>query len=206
MSGQKGGICVAGGKTIRKILLRILGILVSTAILVLLTVSLILAKPQEKPAKAPAATPSAEARPAIQAANESELTPLVSDFPAPVMSFTGGSGMVFVSATSADTAYGGGFARVATLCWQTADSDPVTLQSIWPADALSLLDSSYHFMNESGPSLFGGSSLRMENDDSVRIHTATEKALYVALFPRSLSGQANDLCRFLQLFTVAAKD
>lgn len=197
---------MSNGKKIRKLLLRILGILVSAAILVLLTISLILAKPQEKTAKAPAATPSAEARPAIQAENESELTSLISDFPAPVMSFTSGSGMVFVSATSADTAYGGGFARIATLCWQTAEGEPVTLQSIWPADALSLLDSNYHFMNESGPSLFGGSSLRMENDDAVRIHTANEKALYVALFPRSLSGQANDLCRSLQLFTVAEQD
>ena len=97
----------------------------------------------------------------------------------------------------------GGFGRVATLYWQTAEGEPVTLRSIWPADAVSLLEGGFHFMPAAGPTLFGSASVRMEKDDSVRLHTATDQALYVVLLPRSLSGQVSDLCRSLQLFTAA---
>ena len=127
---------------------------------------------------------------------------MIASFPAPVMNFMSGSGMTFVSASSADAALNGGFGRIATLNWQTPEGEPVMLRSIWPADALSLLEAGYHFMPYAGPTLFGNASVRMENDDAVRIHTATDRALYVVLLPRSLSGQAGTLCRSLQLFTV----
>ena len=194
---------MAGGKKIWKILSRLFGIIVFVALLTLLTATLILAKPQEDKATSAAAQPSADARPAISVSQENDLIQLVSDFPAPVMSYMGGSGMTFVSATSADMAVSGGFGRVATLYWQTSDEEPVTLQSIWPADALALLEDGYHFMPYAGPALFGSVSVRMEKDDSVRLHVATDQALYVVLLPRSLSGQVSDLCRSLQLFTAA---
>ena len=149
------------------------------------------------------AQPSADARPAVSIDQETDLVKLVSDFPAPVMSYMSGSGMIFVSATSADAAVSGGFGRVTTLYWQTVDGEPVTLQSIWPADALSLLEDGFHFMPVAGPSLFGSMSVRMEKDDAVRLHVTTDQALYVVLLPRSLSGQVSDLCRSLQLFTAA---
>ena len=194
---------MSGGKKIWKILLRLLGALVLVALLALLAGTLILAKPQENKPETAAALPSAEARPAVSIDRESDLFRLVADFPAPVMSYMSGSGMTFVSAVSADAAVSGGFGRVATLYWQTAEGEPVTLRSIWPADAVSLLESGFHFMPAAGPTLFGSASVRMEKDDSVRLHTATDQALYVVLLPRSLSGQVSDLCRSLQLFTAA---
>ena len=192
---------MSGGKKIWKILLRLLGALVLVALLALLAGTLILAKPQENKPETAAALPSAEARPAVSIDRESDLFRLVADFPAPVMSFMSGSGMTFVSAASADAAFSGGFGRVATLHWQTADGQPMTLQSIWPADALTLLEDGYHFTLYLGPSLFGNASVRMENDASIRLHVTTDQALYVVLLPRSLSGQINTLCRSLQLFT-----
>ena len=187
---------------IRKILLRIVGIVIAVALLALLAASLIIAKPgDEEKAPAPVA-PSAEASPAVTVENEQDLPELIASFPAPVMSFMSGSGMTFVSASSADTALNGGFGRIATLNWQTPEGEPVMLRSVWPADALSLLEPGYHFMPYAGPALFGNASVRMENDDAVRIHTTTDRALYVVLLPRSLSGQAGTLCRSLQLFTV----
>ena len=83
---------------------------------------------------------------------------------------------------------------------------PVKLLSIWPADAFSLLEDGFHFMSDAGPALFGSNSVRMENDAAVRLHTATDQALYVVLLPRSLSAQAGEVCRSLQLYTVSTKD
>ena len=194
---------MAGGKKIWKLLLRLLGVVILAAVRALLACTLILAKPQEDKTETAASQPSAEAHPAITVEQESDLFRLVADFPAPVMSYMSGSGMVFVSAASADAAFAGGFARVATLYWQTPEGEPVTLRSIWPANALSLLEGGFHFMPAAGPALFGSASVRMEKDDSVRLHVTTDQGLYVVLLPRSLSGQVSDLCRSLQLFTAA---
>ena len=197
---------MAGDKKIRKILFRLIGVLIAVAMLALLAASLIIAKPQEEEKSTASSRPSTEASPAVTAETEQELTGLIASFPAPVMSFMSGSGMTFVSASSADAAVGGGFGRIATLNWQTAEGEPVKLRSIWPADALSLLEDGYHFMPSAGPALFGSTSVRMENDDAVRLHVATDQALYIVLLPRALSAQAGTLCRSLQLFTVESKE
>ena len=195
---------MADGKKIRKTALRIIGAVIAAALLALLAASLILAKPQGEQTETASARPSQDASPAVSISSEADLVGLISAFPAPVMSFMSGSGMTFVSATSADLAYAGGFARIAVLYWQTAEGVPVTLRTVWPADALSLLEDGYHFMPYAGPALFGETSVRMENDETVRLHTATDQALYVVLLPRSLSSQVSTLCSSLQLYSAAA--
>ena len=195
---------MADGKKIRKTALRIIGAVIAAALLALLAASLILAKPQGEETETASARPSQDASPAVSISSENDLVGLISAFPAPVMSFMSGSGMTFVSATSADLAYAGGFARIAVLYWQTAEGVPVTLRTVWPADALSLLEDGYHFMPYAGPALFGSASVRMENDETVRLHTATDQALYVVLLPRSLSSQVSTLCSSLQLYSAAA--
>ena len=193
---------MAAGKKLWKILLKILACLVSIALLALAAASLILAKPAPEPSAAPAATPSVASGPALEIRDETELYRLVAAFPAPVMSFMSGSGMTFVSAVSADSAVSGSFARTATLYWQTDDARPMILQSICPADSLSLLEEGYHFSATPGPTLFGNPSVRMEKEDTIRIHATTDQALYVLILPSSLSDQVSNLCRSLQLFTV----
>ena len=189
------------GKKIRKLLLKILGILFSVAMLAFTAASLILAKPQTEKKEAASGQPALNARPALEVKNENDLVSLISDFPAPVMSFMSGSGMTFVSATSSDAAVSGRFGRVASLYWQTPEGVPLILQSIYPADSLSLLEGGYHFSRYSGPTLFGNASVRMEKEGGIRIHTSTDHALYVLILPDSLSGQVSALCRSLQLFT-----
>jgi len=193
---------LSAGKKFWKVLLKILGSLVFIAVLVLAAISLILAKPSPEETESPAAAPSLAASPALEIKNETELYRLVASSPAPVMSFMSGSGMTFVSAVSSDTAVSGNFARNTVLYWQTKDGQPLILQSICPADALSLLEEGYHFSASAGPVLFGNPSVRMEKDDTIRIHTATDQALYVLILPRALSDQIPNLCRSLQLFTV----
>ena len=196
---------MAGGKIIRKILLKILGILFSVALLAFAAVSLILAKPQEENAASQHSRHTLDASPAITIEKENDLVSLISAFPAPVMSFMSGSGMTFVSGTSSDSAVSGGYGRVATLYWQTPEGEPMIIRSIYPADAVNLLEEGYHFSPYLGPTLFGKSSVRMEKGDNIRIHAATDQALYVIILPRTLSGQISALCRSLQLFTVNAQ-
>lgn len=191
---------MAGEKKILNYLLRFLGFAVFLVLLLLLAASLILARPQKEKAEETAAQPYLEASPSLTIDKEADLFTLISEFPAPVMTFMSGSGMTFVSAVSADSAVPGGFARVATLNWQTPEGEPMVLLSIWPDTALSLLSSGYHFMPYAGPALFGRSSVRMENDESIRLHIVRDGALYVVLLPRSLSGQVSTLCRSLQLY------
>ncbi len=191
---------MAGERKVRKILLRIAGTVIAIAVMALLAVSLIIAKPQDEDPAPAAARPYTDASPAVTIEDELDLSQLFAAFPAPVMSFMGGSGMTFVSASCADAAVEGGFGRVATLNWQTGEGEPVKLRSIWPASALNLLEDGFHFMPYTSPALFGSASVRMENDGAIRIHAATDQALYEVLLPRSLSAETGNICRALQLY------
>ena len=171
------------------VLLKVLTGLFSVLLILLVGLLLILAQPKSEETEEAEPQPLLSASPAMNISEESELRALVEDFPVPVLSFMSGSGMSFVSGTSADTGLSGGFGRVATLYWQTPDGDPLILQSIYPASALSLLDGGYHFSPILGPALFGSASVRMENADTVRIHAATESGLYVIRIPKSASAK-----------------
>ena len=114
-----------------------------------------------------------------------------------------GSGMIFVSGTSEDTAWEDGFGRIVTLYWQTTEGQPLILQSLYPASALDLMSrEDYNFSAADGPTLFGQPSVRMENGDTVRLHTVTDSGIYVITAPRSLTGSFSVLTRSIQLFTV----
>ena len=183
-------------------LLKVLTALFTIALIAAVGFLLILAQPKSEEKEKAELQPLLAASPALNITQESELRSLVGAFPVPVLSFMSGSGMTFVSATSADTALDGGFGRVATLYWQTAEGEPLMLQSIYPASALSLLDNGYHFSSILGPTLFGVDSVRMENGDTVRVHAATETGLYVVTVPKDLAPKLSSLCRSLQLFSV----
>ncbi|MBO7664087.1 MAG: hypothetical protein J6U01_12050 [Clostridia bacterium] len=164
--------------------------------------SLIMAQPRSDPAPAVSSQPLSAPSPALNITDEKDLRDLIAAFPVPVMSFLSGSGLRFVSATSSYAAWGSGFARIATLYWQTADGEPLILRSIYPSEAYSLLEKNFHFTPVAGPTLFGNASVRMEGGGVIRIHTVTGSGLYAVNCPQSLSGQISVISRSLQLFTV----
>ncbi len=184
-----------------KILLKILSILVSLAVLAFLYVTLIVAQPREEKKAEAGPQPLLQASPAQTAETEGDLWDLVVSFPVPVMSFMSGSGMVFVSGTSSDTAFQGGFGRVMTLYWQTPEGQPLILQSFYPADLSLLGKGDYAFSDTAGPVLFGVSSVRMENGETIRIHALTDTGLYAVTLPRALSPSVSVISRSIQLFT-----
>lgn len=193
---------MGGWKKIANVLLKVLAGALSVILMFMAGFLLVLAQPRPDDAEKAEPQPLLAASPALDISRETELRSLVAGFPVPVLSFMSGSGMTFVSGTSADASLDGGFGRVATLNWQTADGEPMRLQSIYPASALSLLDSGLHFSTILGPTLAGVESVRMENSEIVRIHAATDAGLYVVTIPKSLAPKLSSLCRSLQLFSV----
>jgi hypothetical protein len=174
------------------------------ALLVLAGASLVLANPQpdqvtQPPAPQPALTPY----PDVNASTERDLRSLIASFPAPVMSFMSGSGMVFVSGQSEAVPYGGMYGRRITLYWQTREGEPLILQSIYPAEALEIMGmGDYHFSGTAGPALFGRSSVRMEDGGNIRIHVQEEgTGLYVLTLPRQLGASLSGIARSIQLFS-----
>ena len=196
----------SGRRTILQVLLKVVTALFSVALIVLIGALLVLAQPKREDTEKAEPQPLLTASPAMNITVETDLRSLVESFPVPVLSFMSGSGMSFVSGTSSDAGLEGGFGRIVSLYWQTQDGDPLILQSIYPASALSLLEKGYHFSAVAGPTLFGMDSVRMENADTVRVHAATDTGLYVLTVPRSAASKISSLSRSLQLFSVRPSD
>ena len=197
---------MTGRKKFLQILLKALTGFFSVVLIVLLGALLVLAQPQKKDDEKAEPQPFLTASPARNIESETEIFSWVDSFPVPVLSFMSGSGMSFVSGSSSDVGLSGGFGRVISLYWQTPDGDPMILQSIYPASALSLLKNGYHFSVVAGPTLFGVDSVRMENADTVRVHAATDTGLYVVTVPKSAASKLSSLSRSLHLFTVRPSD
>ena len=196
----------SGRRTILQVLLKVVTALFSVALIVLIGALLVLAQPKREDTEKAEPQPLLTASPAMNITVETDLRSLVESFPVPVLSFMSGSGMSFVSGTSSDAGLEGGFGRIVSLYWQTQDGDPLILQSIYPASALSLLEKGYHFSAVAGPTLFGMDSVRMENADTVRVHAATDTGLYVLTVPKSAASKISSLSRSLQLFSVKSSD
>ena len=196
----------SGRRTILQVLLKVVTALFSVALIVLIGALLVLAQPKREDTEKAEPQPLLTASPAMNITVETDLRSLVESFPVPVLSFMSGSEMSFVSGISSDAGLEGGFGRIVSLYWQTQDGDPLILQSIYPASALSLLEKGYHFSAVAGPTLFGVDSVRMENADTVRIHAATDTGLYVLTVPKSAASKISSLSRSLQLFSVRPSD
>ena len=196
----------SGRRTILQVLLKVVTALFSVALIVLIGALLVLAQPKREDTEKAEPQPLLTASPAMNIEAETDLRSLVESFPVPVLSFMSGSGMSFVSGISSDAGLEGGFGRIVSLYWQTQDGDPLILQSIYPASALSLLEKGYHFSAVAGPTLFGMDSVRMENADTVRVHAATDTGLYVLTVPKSAASKISSLSRSLQLFSVKSSD
>ncbi len=192
----------SGHRRFLQILLKVLAGFFSVVLIVVIGALLVLAQPRREETEKAEPQHLLTASPALNIAYETELRTLVESFPVPVLSFMSGSGMSFVSGSSSDIGLKGGYGRMISLYWQTPDGDPLILQSIYPASALSVLDNGYHFSNIAGPALFGVESVRMENADTVRVHAATESGLYVMTVPKTAAFGISSLSRSLQLFSV----
>ena len=133
--------------------------------------------------------------------DQSQLGLLLDAFPAPVMATMNSTVMLFEQGLCEDVPYEGGLGRKVTLTYRTAEGAAVTVASIYPARAISLIEKGdYTISSTSGLPLASLRSVRMDSASAVRMHAQGEEALYVVTLP-ALSGMAlRSLTSTLQLY------
>ena len=165
-------------------------------------VAVILGEPQETEASVKPLTdqPLLQASPAINIDGEGQMDALLHPFPAPVMRALPGSGLTLRSGTSYDAAFETGFGRIVKLVYVNAAGQEMTVETIYPARALSLMGrGDYRLSGVAGQTLGGLKSVRMENATTIRLHAQGEEAVYVVTVPTMESAELIAFTRSLQL-------
>jgi len=117
-------------------------------------------------------------------------------FPAPVLALQANTQLTFAGGLVNDLAYEGFFARLVTLTYNTQTGETLTLLSIYPADAFSLLPGKgYQLKDNLTAALAGMTAVRMENANTVRLHVKGENALYAFTAPRMEEEALNEITR-----------
>ncbi len=145
--------------------------------------------------------------PAENITEEGQLAELITHFPTPVLSFVAGTGPRLIAASSYDTAFENGFARILELTYTTEDGGTVQLRTIYPARALSLLSrGDYHLNQASSLSMAGLKAVKMENQSTIRLHAQGTEALYVVTLPRMSDEDMSTLMKGMQLSAKAEEE
>lgn len=174
--------------------------LVTVLLLVVFYVTVVLGQPQPEEdgidrARQALMSPS----PAIHLEAGAPVEGISEHFPVAVLGVAPGAPLHLMSGVSYDTAYESGVARVVTLVWMDAQGREMTLSSIYPARALSLLaDESFRLVGE-GVSLAGYQTVRMEKNGQVRLHFQTGSGLYAVTLPAGEEDTMREMVRTLQL-------
>lgn len=135
--------------------------------------------------------------------DDKSLGGLAGVFPAPVM-FAGGKTLTFLSGSCEDVPFEEGVARVVTLTYRTAEFDTLTVQSIYPARALSLLgQDGRSFTGVSVDNMAGLKYVGMKDAATLRMHAQGEEALYVFTTPLAEYRVIDQWTNTLQLYRPA---
>lgn len=188
--------------------------LIKTALLALLTavllaafyVAVIMGNPQEEE-ESSAITPR-EDQPLLSAmassiriTEESQLGLLLAEFPAPVMAAMQSDALTFEQGLVEDVPFEDGLGRRVTLTYRTAEGAAVTVESLYPARALALIEKGdYAFAGTAGLTLAGLRSVRMTKAGSIRMHAQGTDALYVVTLPEISPDMQRTLTALLQLY------
>ncbi|MBQ8556539.1 MAG: hypothetical protein IJ438_11800 [Clostridia bacterium] len=188
-------------RILRSVLLAVLALL----LMAVFYVAIIMGQPQEDGVtgiEARSDQPLLEAMPSALLITDSALMDqLLEAFPAPVMYPLYGSALTLESGLCADVAFEGGLGRTVTLTYRAEEDITMTVQSIYPARAISLIGKGdYTISGLTGQSLAGLRSVRMENDSTIRLHAQGSDALYVVTVPKVESAVLRQLTASLQLY------
>ena len=147
--------------------------------------------------------PLTAAAPAVQIAGDAQLHTLLESFPVPVLCNMSGHGLTLVSGASCDVPFEDGVARRATLTYALADGRTLTLESIYPARALALIERDGYSLV--GAVQFAGlDAVRMVREDSIRVHAQHSEALYVLTAPQMDYGELSALMAGVQRLSFEA--
>lgn len=184
------------------------GVLAALLTIVLLAgfyIAVIMGNPQEAESSAITAKqdqPLVDAMPApLLVTDQGQLGALLNAFPAPVMAAMHSTVLTFQHGLCEDVPFEDGLGRRVTLTYSTAEGAAVTVESIYPARALSLVEKAdYTISSTAGLPLAGLRSVRMTNASAVRMHAQGSDALYVVTLPQMTATALRTLTSTLQLY------
>lgn len=179
-----------------------------TALTIVLLVAFYLAVVMGTPQEEGAAVTAKQNQPlldvlpsAVFILEESQMGQVLNAFPAPVLASMNAAALRFESGLCEDVPFEGGLGRKVTLSYRTAEDAVVTLVSIYPARATSLITKGDYILSDTfGLPLAGLRSVRMEKPGSICMHAQGEEALYVVTLPELSAASLRALTTTFQLY------
>lgn len=187
-----GKIRQAAGKTLRGISLSVL----VTLLAAVFGLIVIMSEPKTDGA-ALTDQPLTAAAPAVTIQDETDLPELMASFPTAILTMLPVDSVTFAGAASYDVPFEGGVARVAEVSYTLEDGGTLTLTTIYPARAESLIGRDGYAIIGS-TELAGLPAIRMSREDSVRVHAQHAEALYVLTAPSMPFGDLSALAKSAQ--------
>lgn len=132
---------------------------------------------------------------------EEDMHYLAESFPVPLMYPLYGTSLTFEKGVLEDYPFEDGRARIVTLTYHIAGGSEMTVTSIYPARAISLVPrGDYAISATAGQTLAGMRSVRMENGSAIRLHTQSDQAIYVVTTPLLDGSQLRQITASMQLY------
>ena len=188
----------------RRSLKAVLLTLVTIVLLAAFYLAVVMGTPQEEGSAVTARQdqPLLTALPAaVFITDAAQLDQLLDAFPAPVLASMNAAALRFDSGLCEDIPYENGLGRKVTLTYRTAEDALVTLVSIYPARATSLITKGDYVLSDTfGLPLAGLRSVRMEKPGSICMHAQGAEALYVVTLPELSASALRALTTTFQLY------
>lgn len=135
---------------------------------------------------------------ALEVPGEANVDSLADTFGHPVLSL--GQSLKMQKARIYDTAFEGGYARRVTLTYTTEDGSPVTVESLRPTSAVTLLKDSGYTLDASHLYTLGGlNAARMDNEETTCIFAQSDTAVYAVICPSVHAEEMTGLLRYTML-------
>lgn len=140
---------------------------------------------------------------ALDMPGESDPQKLADTFGQPVLVLE--QSLAMYKARMYDTAFEGEYARCVTVTYAFEDGAQLTVQSIRPTAAVSLIkQQDYRLDGSALYTMAGLTAARMQNDTSVCVFAQSDTAVYAITCPASHADQLPDLLRYTTLAAPAA--
>lgn len=135
---------------------------------------------------------------ALDIPGESNVGYLADTFAQPVLSL--GEALPMYKSRIYDTAFEGGYARRVTLTYTLEDGQSLTVESLRPTGAVTLLAQDGYKLDGSSLYTLGGlNAARMDNGVSCCIFAQSDTAVYAVIAPASYADELNALLRYTTL-------
>jgi hypothetical protein len=141
---------------------------------------------------------------AAQVAGDSDLNLLAVNFGKPVLALYTGD-LTLQKATLFDTAFHGGYARCLTIVYAFADGATLTVESIRPTAAVSLLAGEHYRLNvETLYTVAGMDAVRIDTDTQINLISCGSEAVYAIRCPANHEADLGALVKLTSLMQPSA--